>query len=298
MGNTIGVVVLDLDQETLTRRCLLSLVKGHRLPDMVVIVENGSEMQVELGAEFCGQVKIRKLRPGRNLGCAGGRNLGLDYLIGNAHLDILMVLDNDTIVPPDFVEKVHTLLLRPLEVVAPTVLDFATGKIWSCGGRASRDRSIEQLKIAPEDKHHFDVDWAPGACLIARSETWKAMGGFDPWLQFLFEDIDWCIRVRRKGGRIVVRKDLTLVHEPHQSLGGQWSPTRVYFWARNVTVFRLAVIRCGMFNNLRWVCREILLVFRDVLVSRAPWSKARLVGLAVGLTEGFRRKIGRVSRAS
>src|SRR5947209_13421944 len=158
MGNTIGVVILDFDQETLTQRCLLSLVKGHRLPEMVVIVENGSEMQVDPQGESCGELKVIKLHPGRNLGCAGGRNLGLDYLLKNADLDLLMVLDNDTIVPPDFVEKIHSLLLSRFEVVAPTIFDFATGNIWSCGGRALRNGSVEQCQSPPEARHRCDVD--------------------------------------------------------------------------------------------------------------------------------------------
>jgi hypothetical protein len=99
--------------------------------------------------------------------------------------------------------------------------------------------------------------------------------------------------LRNTGGRVLVRTDLHLLHEPNQSLGGRWSPARVRLWARNGTVFRLTVVRPGILATTRWLGGEALLGVRDLATGRASWAVARLKGLVEGLSEGVRRRVSR-----
>jgi len=96
MTVTIGVVILDFDQSRITARCLRSLVKGSRIPEIVVLVENGAESFADEQRIDLSNLNIITLRAGQNLGCAGGRNLGLNYLIMNSSVTTLVTLDNDT----------------------------------------------------------------------------------------------------------------------------------------------------------------------------------------------------------
>ena len=291
MHVSTGVVVLDFNQGALTTRCLQSLQQSTREPTLVVLVENGARLADDRALD---PLRVVRLHPGRNLGCAGGRNFGLDYLANKTDVDRFVVLDNDTVVASDFIEQVAALPLQPLEVAAPVILDFATSQIWSCGGTITADGSIEQLTSLPRTgpSDQAEVDWSPGACLIMSRETWANVGPFDAWLNFLFEDIDWCVRLRRAGGRVVIHRNLHLQHEPHQSLGGYWSPTRVRFWARNGTVFRPTVcVNPGLMDNVGWILNEVLLSLRDLVKAGPAWTLARLSGLAAGLLESSRRRI-------
>ena len=294
MTATIGVVILDFNQSMITARCLLSLAQGTRVPDIVVLIENGSEPFPDSYHESLANLNFIKLRPDQNLGCAGGRNLGLNHLIKNSNVTTLIVLDNDTVVPRDFIERVVSLNLTALEVVAPVILNLRTHGIWSCGGIIAPDGAIKQLSLQTNgDPQECAVDWAPGACLIMARQTWEAVGEFDKWMNFLFEDIEWCLRVRNAGGRVIVRTDLQLFHEAHQSLGGRWSQTRVRLWARNGTFFKLTTVKPGPLASARWLLGEALLAVRDLATGRASWSMARLVGLAEGLGESVRRRAKR-----
>jgi len=156
------------------------------------------------------------------------------------------------------------------------------------------DGSIEQLTSgASSDSQQYSmVDWAPGACLIMARQTWETVGGFDTWMNFLFEDIDWCLRVRESGGRVLVHRELHLIHEPNQSLGGPWSGDRVRFWARNGTFFRLTSLELQPSAIVAWLRSEVLLAARDLANGRASWSVARLIGLAEGLSESAHRRVG------
>ena len=290
MHVSTGIVVLDFNQGALTTRCLQSLQQGTREPTLVVLVENGARLADDRALD---SLRVVRLHPGRNLGCAGGRNFGLDYLANKTDVDRFVVLDNDTVVASDFIEQVADLPLQPLEVAAPVILDFATSQIWSCGGTITADGSINQLTCLPHDgpSDRAEVDWSPGACLIMSRHTWGSVGPFDSWLNFLFEDIDWCVRLRRAGGRVVIHRNLQLLHEAHQSLGGYWSPTRVRFWARNGTVFRFTCVSPGLMANTRWVLNETWLCLRDLFKAGPAWSAARLSGLADGLHESYRRRM-------
>lgn len=290
MTVSTGVVILDFNQGMLTTRCLHSLEHGTQLPTLVILVENGARVPEDPALE---RLPVVRLHPGRNLGCAGGRNFGVNYLVNKTDICRFVVLDNDTVVAPDFVQRAAALPLRPLEVAAPVILDFVTNEIWSCGGTITADGSIEQLTclshIGPSDQ--AEVDWSPGACLIMSRQTWASIGPFDSWLNFLFEDIDWCVRLRRAGGRVVIDRNLHLLHQAHQSLGGYWSPTRVKFWARNGTVFRLTRVNPGLIANVGWLLNEARLALRDLCKARPAWTVARLSGLADGLLESSRRRL-------
>jgi GT2 family glycosyltransferase len=210
----------------------------------------------------------------------------------NSRVGIFVVLDNDTVVPNDFIERVAACNPISLEVIAPVILHFLTRDVWSCGGLVAPDGTTQQLSFEENStRKEWEVDWAPGACLIMSRETWVAAGEFDSWMNFLFEDIEWCYRVKKAGGRITVRSDLQLFHEPHQSFAGQWSQPRVRFWARNGTFFRMAIVRPGIVPVGIWLGKELLLAVRDLSTGRASWSVARLRGLAEGLVEGLRRRI-------
>ncbi len=280
---------MDLDQRILTARCLRSLAAGNHHPDVVVLVENGKEAFDTTDPDIAGLPTI-VLHPGRNLGCAGGRNLGLNYLTRNTDVGTLVVLDNDTIVPADFLERVAARPPEPLDVLAPVVFDLASGAIWSSGGVVDAVGGVCQLDDPPGEAGYRVVDWAPGACLLMHPDTWARVGEFDPWLDFLFEDIEWCQRVARVGGRVLVSPELCLQHEPHQSLGGRWSPHRVRYWARNGTVFKISVAQPGAGAIARWLASEALLATRDLMKGRTAWSTARAIGLVEGLCESRRRR--------
>lgn len=288
----IGVVILDFNQNEITKRCLHSLAHGSQVPDIVVLVENGSEPVGDPHNGSPAPLKIINLHPDRNLGCAGGRNLGISYLMKESEVTTLVILDNDTVVPYDFVGQLKDLPIKALDVVAPVILDLRTRNVWSCGGRIAGDGSVTQLACdAIESHREYEVDWAPGACLIMTRQTWEAVGEFDNWMNFLFEDIEWCFRLKKVGGRVIVHTDLRLLHEANQSLDGKWSPARVRFWARNGTLFRLNTIRPSPIASLKWAGSETVLAARDLLGKRASWSIARLKGLIEGLYESIHRRV-------
>ncbi len=48
---------------------------------------------------------------------------------------------------------------------------------------------------------HQEVSAVTGACLMVRKETYLAVGGFEENLPVAFNDIDFCLKVRKLGLR-------------------------------------------------------------------------------------------------
>lgn len=287
--SAIGIVILDYNQLEITERCLRSIAAGTLLPDEVVLVENGLLAETQFSIRTL-PFKVTFLSPGRNLGCAGGRNLGLHYLSDNTNASILIILDNDTIIPTDFIQKVAKISIDSSCVIAPVIYDLGTNGLWSCGGSLGKHGNIEQLTIFSDmQKIRYEVDWAPGACLIMKKRTWASVGEFDEWLNFLFEDIEWCRRLTRLEGKVYVDRNLRIIHDANQSLGGKWSPARVYLWARNGTFFIMHTARPGVLWVVLWLCRELKDAVRDFVGGYRQWSISRISGLCRGLIESFRR---------
>ncbi len=287
MSPGLGVVILDLDQHEITRRCLRSIARGNRLPDLVILVLNGRE---PINLDIDRGLQTIVLAPGRNLGCAGGRNLGLNYLARNTTLNTFVILDNDTVVPPDFVEKLLRDPPRDMSANAPVIFDLEAQRVWSAGGTIQPDGSVRQITERPDRlEPPRGVDWAPGACLVINRMTWSIVGEFDAWINFLFDDIEWCCRLTRAGGSVVIRPDLQLNHEPNQSLDGAMSDARTYYWARNGTYFRLAVIRVGPDPAIRWLCSELRTAVSEAASGDIGRALTRIRGLAHGVFASRRK---------
>jgi GT2 family glycosyltransferase len=100
------------------------------------------------------------------------------------------------------------------------------------------------------------VSWASGACMIVRSQVWKACNGFDSDFWAHMEEIDLCWRAQHLGYRVYVCPESVVYH-----LGGGTlpynSPQKIHLNFRN-NLFLL-------FKNLPWKQLATKLPVRMVL---------------------------------
>lgn len=286
-----GIALLDYDQTDVTIRCMDSILESETHPETVVLVENGTASISDHDVErYRQELELVVLQPGTNLGCAGGRNLALNYLSSNTDISKYVILDNDTVLPSEFLKLVDQLEIHPLEVYSPIVRELNDDSLWS-GGRLTDSGEPKVNRAVPEsDGREVSVDWAPGACLIFGPETWDQIGEFDEWMNFYFEDTDWCIRVQQAGGDIVVDPDLHVLHEKHDSLDEKGGLRRTRFWARNGTVFRANSLDMGVLALAIWSGKQLRLALGESLKGDLSKSRARVGGLTKGVIESFVRR--------
>ena len=65
-----------------------------------------------------------------------------------------------------------------------------------------------------------DLSAVTGACMLVKTSVWDAVGGLDEGFAVAFNDVDFCLRVRDAGRRIVWTPYAWLYHHESKSRGG------------------------------------------------------------------------------
>lgn len=200
----------------LTRACVQSLLDQEGDFELeVVLVDNASgDGTADLAAL---DPRVRVLRQERNLGFAGGVNVGLHA----ARHPLLVVLNNDTLASPNLLLRLHRALAGNARVgcVAPVSnhvkgpAQIEVGQRGRCAG--ARRALAAELHAAGPDRIQ-DVTTLSGLCLMFRRETLDRVGPFDDRFgPGNFEDDDFCLRARLQGLRLLIVRDAFLHHEGH-----------------------------------------------------------------------------------
>jgi GT2 family glycosyltransferase len=63
--------------------------------------------------------------------------------------------------------------------------------------------------------------WAIAALMVARTDTLRALGPFDPRIHLFYEDLDLCLRARSRGVPVHYHGDITATHVGSHSTGAE-----------------------------------------------------------------------------
>jgi GT2 family glycosyltransferase len=227
---SIAIIVLNWNGRDLTLDCLRSLEAVSTPGLRTILVDNAStDGSVDAVRQRYGD-RITVIVNEDNLGFAAGNNVGIRRALGGG-ADFILLLNNDTVVAPDFVDH----LLRPMlstpeiGITAPKIY-YAEPKdrIWFAGGEISMWRGVARhTGIRETDRGQYDterdIDYATGCAFLARGSVFAKIGDLDPGYRAYFEDADFCVRARESGYRIRYIPSAHVWHRISASTGGQLS---------------------------------------------------------------------------
>src|SRR5438477_3617076 len=99
-ARSVWIVVLNWNGLTDTLACVESLRELHYAERRVIVVDNGStDGSVGALRSASSRLGIEIIETGKNLGYAGGNNLGIRHALDHG-ADFILVLNNDTTVDP------------------------------------------------------------------------------------------------------------------------------------------------------------------------------------------------------
>jgi GT2 family glycosyltransferase len=220
-AGSFSVVVVTYNSLPFTRLCLETvLAHGSEADFELVVVDNGSEDGTPeyLTRLSRSDARVRVLLNGRNAGFAVACNQGLGLAAG----DHLVLLNNDTMVPPRWLEKLLAHLRNPeVGLVGPV-----TNRI---GNEAEVETDYrtwgEYLDFAARRAERHEGDWlelrSPAMfCLAMRRQTYVHLGGLDERYEVgLLEDDDYADRAREAGYELRCIEDLVVHHFGEASFG-------------------------------------------------------------------------------
>lgn len=147
------------------------------------------------------------LRPGRNLGWAGGTNLGLKEGLSQ-HYDFFLCLNNDVRLSRSFVAGL-------LRCVADTGAALA-GPFYDCHWFHQRLQASPLADHYRPRRAHYSAPFVDGTAMFVPRSTLSEVGLLDdrrytPWGHGA--DIDFATRVRNTGGSVVITRLAYLQHQ-------------------------------------------------------------------------------------
>ena len=235
----------------------------------VIVVDNASinDEATEIQNIF---PYVRVIRSDKNLGFAGGNNLG----IRAAHGKYIFFLNNDTILRPqtsDFSHLIDRLESSPkIGVVCPKIR-FAWGNhpIQFTGYTPLSRITVRNKAIGFGEEDHqqystpHPTPYAHGAAMLIKREVIDKVG-FMPECYFLYyEELDWSMMMTRAGYEIWYEPACTIYHQESQATG-QNSPLRTYYITRN----RLLLVKrnwTGFTKYLSYCYLIGIVAVRDIL---------------------------------
>ncbi|MCC6764889.1 MAG: glycosyltransferase [Deltaproteobacteria bacterium] len=217
-----SIVLPVFNRAELTEQCLVELAAvTNGVTFEVIIVDNASSDRTpELCAALGGDVQI--IRNAENLGFAAACNQGA----GAARGRYVVFLNNDTIPLDGWLPAlVRELDADPAVQVVGSKLLFADGTVQHAGVVFGRELPLPYHAFyhapgtLPAVNKRREMQCVTGACMAVRRDAFLALGGFDENYRNGFEDVDFCLRVRAQGGRVVYQPASALYHLESQTPG-------------------------------------------------------------------------------
>lgn len=247
--NKVAIIIVNYNGNNDTLECLESIDKYCRGNEYTVyLVDNGSRCFFEEAELSRFHVRIQPIISPNNLGFAGGNNLAINR-IGDGEYDYVFLLNNDTVLVDDSVDRLVWKLNEQPKVIGGIVNYFynAPHVMWQAGSliRATRfsGKNIRGFDTSSDDL--FFVDAIPGSSMMIPWEVIKKCGLFDARYFAYFEEVDLCERARRNGYRVAFLPNSRLLHKVGRS---STSRLQHYLRSRNSLLFYSLY-----FNKLMWV---------------------------------------------
>lgn len=234
----LSIIIVSYNARADLERCLESL---HAAPPAsaheIIVVDNASSDGSADAARRWPDVRV--IETGSNLGFGRANNVGIRASAGK----YLLLLNNDTIVPPGAVDALLAELQRhpDVAIVGPRLIDgegraeLSFGRMlgpWTewrqkrlVRGHARRVPRISSVVDRLTRREH-SPDWVSGACLLVRRPDADAVGLFDERYQLYTEDVDFCASVRLRGRRILFTPAVEVVHLRGRSAASAPAATR------------------------------------------------------------------------
>lgn len=238
----VSVITVNFNHNNVTDALLDSISAKNRYKDIeVVVVDNGSS--VNPVPQW--QVKypwVTFIRSEKNLGFAGGNNLGITKATG----DYLFFINNDTEVTDQLVEQlVATLDNNPdVGMVSPKIRYYDQPEILQYAGFSRMDYYTARtvcIGQGEKDEGQYDkltgeTGFIHGAAMMVRRAAIDKAGLMHENYFLYYEEMDWCERVRKAGYKIWVNMQAVIYHKESVSVGPT-SALKEFFMNRNRILF-------------------------------------------------------------
>lgn len=232
----VSIVTVNFNQPGVTEDLLRSIYSKNNYSNLeIIVVDNGSTSNPVPGWQKK-YPEVQFIRSEKNLGFAGGNNLGIAAAKGS----YLFLINNDTEITENLISNLAATLDKKSNVgiISPKILYHDRNVIQYAGYTplnyfTARNKCIGQFE---NDQNQYDfigkTGYAHGAAMMVRREAIEKAGLMAENFFLYYEELDWCERIRKKGFEIWVNTNASIYHKESMTVGKQ-SALKEYYMNRN-----------------------------------------------------------------
>lgn len=275
----VSVIIPSKDHQADLETCIRSFLDKGSYPNIEIIVVENNSTEPETFAYYerlrQEQKNVRVVTWEREFNYSAINNFGVSFARG----EYLLFANNDIeLISPDLIsEMLGYAMLDDVGVVGARLLyqdDTIqhAGVVIGFGGVAGH--TFIGLHKAENSYFHRamcaqDYSAVTAACMMSKKSLFDQVGGFREELAVAFNDIDYCLKIRRLGKRVVYNPYAVLYHYESKSRGLEDTREKVERFNREVArligYWPEIIINGDPFYNPNLTLRKSNFALRDLL---------------------------------
>ncbi|MDE2005641.1 MAG: glycosyltransferase family 2 protein [Rhodospirillales bacterium] len=207
------------------RRSLRRILAGTDYADLELILVLSRPACARRRQHLAADPRVRMVEaPMRSFNFAAACNAGAAIARG-----ALLGLLNDDVTPrePGWLAAMAGHLRDPATGIVGARLLYPDGAIQHDGVTLCADgtgRHLNRFRSRREAGPTREVAAVTGACLLTPRALWRRLGGLDESYASAFNDLDYCLRAREAGARVVLCAEAVLTHAESRSFRRHYRP--------------------------------------------------------------------------
>ena len=243
----VSIIIPNKDGKETLKVCIDSILEKSTYNNYeIVIVENNSTTEEiwEYYKELEQNEKIRVVKyPNTGFNYSAIINCG----VRNSEGEFVVQLNNDTeVITENWLELLIGFAQREdvgavgAKLYYPDETIQHAGIIVGIGGIAGN-----RFKSIPKDGHAYfamesmvnNLSAVTGACLFSRKSIYEEVGYMEEKLAVAFNDVDFCLKIREKGYKVVYTPYVEFVHYESKSRGQEDTPEKIKRFQGEICTF-------------------------------------------------------------
>jgi GT2 family glycosyltransferase len=248
--------------EVATRACLESIVANTPADSYeLIVVDNAStDGTSDYLAAFAAQhANVRLQLNSTNKGYAAGNNDGIKLAKGQ----YVILLNNDTLVPNGWLDRLLSLFNGHPDIGLVGPVTNSAGNEQRIELEGLNEKNFEEIAGAYANRQRgvwFTTDKLGFFCVAMRRTLYENIGLLDEAFGIgMFEDDDYCVRVKKAGFSLVVVEDCFVYHKGSVSFKKLtasdyieiFKRNRHYFFEKHGIIWTYADIANGIWDKIR-----------------------------------------------
>jgi len=247
----ISIIIINWNTRQLLLDCIASIYSTVRKASFeVIVVDNGSRDD-SVNAVRAAYSRVKIIANQANEGFARANNMAIKIMLGS----YAVLLNSDTVLKEGALDAMFMFMeAHPDAGICGPQLLFEDGTKQSSigtfptlltefGSKAlariiSPERVSEQPGTTTTEPGEFAiVDFIIGACMMARRSAIDKAGMLDEDYFFCYEEVDWCLRMRKSGWPVYHLPAIEIYHLQNRSFAGINLKARAESWRSRYVYF-------------------------------------------------------------